>query len=126
MKNCYCCSDKPFESCCKPFIEEIKFPEIPEELMRSRYSSYVIQNANYLMATTHVSQRKHYSISEILNWAKSNTWLKLEVITAHENRVEFKAYFLNDKLQAQIHHEHSTFKSENGIWFYVDGEFIGN
>lgn len=124
MKNCYCCSNKSFESCCKPFIEGIQFPTCPEELMRSRYSAYAIQNANYLMATTHVSQRKYYSVSEILEWAKSNTWLKLEVILAQENRVEFKAYYLNEKLQAQIHHEHSTFKQENEIWYYVDGEFL--
>lgn len=124
MEKCYCGSEKSFENCCKPFIEGIQFPKTPEQLMRSRYSAYAIQNANYLMATTHVSQRKYYSVSEILEWSKSNTWLKLEVITAHENRVEFKAYFLNDKLQAQIHHEHSTFQLENEIWYYVDGEFF--
>ena len=124
MGKCYCGSDKSFEKCCKPFIEGIQFPKTPEQLMRSRYSAYVLQNANYLMATTHVSQRKYYFVSEILQWAKSNTWVKLEVITANENRVEFKAYYLDEKLQAQIHHEHSTFQLENEIWYYVDGEFF--
>lgn len=124
MEKCYCGLDKPFESCCKPFINGLKFPVNPEELMRSRYSAYVIQNANYLMATTHVSQREFYSVTDILLWAKSNTWLKLEVITAHENKVEFKAYYLDEKLKAQVHHEKSTFKKENEIWYYVDGEFF--
>ena len=124
MEKCYCGSDKSFENCCKPIIDGIQFPETPEQLMRSRYSAYAIQNANYLMATTHISQRKYYSVSEILEWSKSNTWVKLEVITAHENRVEFKAYFLDEKLQAQIHHEYSTFQLENEIWYYVDGEFF--
>ncbi|WP_264559013.1 YchJ family protein [Flavobacterium sp. N2270] len=126
MEKCYCGSDKSFENCCKPFIEEIQFPKTPEELMRSRYSAYAIQNANYLMATTHISQRKYYSVSEILEWSKSNTWVKLEVITAHENRVEFKAYYLDEKLQAKIHHEHSTFQLDNNKWFYVDGEFLSD
>lgn len=124
MEKCYCGSDKSFENCCKPFIKGIQFPKTPEQLMRSRYSAYVLQNANYLMATTQISQRKYYSISEILQWSKSNTWLKLEVITAHENSVEFKAYYLDEKLQAQVHHEHSTFKLENEKWFYVDGDFF--
>ena len=124
MEKCYCGSEKSFENCCNAFIEGIQFPKTPEQLMRSRYSAYVLQNANYLMATTHVSQRKYYFVSEILQWAKSNTWVKLEVITAHENRVEFKAYFLDEKLQAQIHHEYSTFQLENEIWYYVDGEFF--
>lgn len=124
MKNCYCCSNKSFESCCKLFIEGIQLPETPEELMRSRYSAYVIQNANYLLATTHVSQRKYYTIAEILEWAKSNVWLKLEVIYAIENKVEFKAYFLDVNKKAQVHHEKSTFQLENEIWYYVDGEFL--
>ena len=124
MKNCYCGADKSFESCCNPFIEGVQFPTSPEELMRSRYTAYVIQNANYLMATTHNSQRKYYSVSEILEWSKSNTWVKLEIVSAEDNRVEFKAYFLDEKLQAQIHHEHSTFQLENEIWYYFDGEFF--
>jgi len=28
------------------------------------------------------------------------------------------------KLQKQIHHELSTYKLENGSWFYVDGQFF--
>jgi len=126
MKNCYCGSEKTFESCCQPYIEGLKLPKNPEALMRSRYAAYVIQNADYLIATTHISQRKHYSVSEILEWAKSNTWIKLEVISAKENRVEFKAYYLDENEKAQVHHEKSTFKLENEKWFYVDGEFFGN
>lgn len=124
MKNCYCGSNKSFESCCRPFIQGIQFPKNPEELMRSRYTAYAIQNADYLLTTTHVSQQKYYSISEILEWAKNNTWLKLEVISAQENRVEFKAHYLDENLQEQVHHEHSTFKLEKEKWFYVDGEFL--
>ena len=92
--------------------------------MRSRYSAYVLQNADYLIATTHVSQRKYYSKSEILKWSKSNSWLKLEVLNAFENQVEFKAYYLDEKLEAKIHHELSTFKKEDNLWYYVDGIFF--
>ena len=124
MKNCYCHSGKSFESCCEVFLKKQSFPLIPEQLMRSRYSAYVLQNAAYLMATTHVSQRKYYSKSEILKWSKSNTWLKLEVLNALENRVEFKAYYLDEKLEAKVHHEQSTFKKEDHLWYYVDGIFF--
>lgn len=123
MKNCYCDSNYSFENCCRPFIEGIKFPETPEQLMRSRYTAYVLQNADYLIVTTHISQRKNYSKEEILEWAKSNTWLKLEVLAITENRVEFKAYFLDEEIKSQVHHEHSTFKFEDEKWFYVDGDF---
>jgi SEC-C motif domain protein len=123
MKNCYCGSHKPFENCCKLFIEGFEFPKNPEDLMRSRYSAYAIQNANYLIATTHISQRKNYYKEDILEWAKENTWIKLEVLNANTAIVEFKAYYLDKALKAQVHHEKSTFKQEEGIWYYVDGEF---
>ncbi|MFV5701322.1 YchJ family protein [Flavobacterium sp. XS2P12] len=123
-KKCYCCSQEIFQDCCAPLIKGFKKATTAEALMRSRYSAYVTHEADYLLATTHVSERKYNSKSEILNWATSNQWLQLEIIKTTENKVEFKAYFLDSKLQKQIHHELSTFKLENGSWFYVDGKFF--
>lgn len=91
--------------------------------MRSRYSAYALQKADYLIETTHPSERKYYSKSEIENWSKSNTWIKLEVLRAFDDKVEFKAYYLDENLLAKVHHEKSTFKQEKGIWYYVDGQF---
>jgi SEC-C motif-containing protein len=122
--KCYCGSPKNFDKCCEPFINGTEKAPTALELMRSRYSAYATHSADYLLATTHISERKYYSKSEILNWATSNQWLQLEIVAATENTVEFKAYFLDNKLQKQIHHEFSTFKLENGSWFYVDGKFF--
>jgi SEC-C motif-containing protein len=91
--------------------------------MKSRYSAYATHNVDYLWNTTHVSQRKYYSKEEILHWAKANQWQKLEIISATENTVEFKAYFLDENMLNQVHYEFSTFKQENGSWFYVNGKF---
>ncbi len=91
--------------------------------MKSRYSAYATHQADYLLSTTHSSQSKYYSKEEILNWATANQWQKLEIISATENTVEFKAYFLDENRAKQVHHEFSTFKQENGSWFYVDGKF---
>ena len=124
MKNCYCCSNKIFEKCCEPFILGNKNPETCLQLMRSRYSAYAIQNADYLLATTHISERKYYSKIEILDWATSNSWQKLEIISFSENKVEFKAYYLDSNKKSNIHHEFSNFKLEDGFWFYVDARFL--
>jgi SEC-C motif-containing protein len=124
QKECYCSSQKSFQECCEPFINGIEKAPTALALMQSRYSAYATLHADYLLATTHISERNYYSKSEILNWAKSNQWLKLEIIKSTENTVEFKAYFLDSKLKKQIHHELSTFKLENGSWFYVDGQFF--
>lgn len=123
-KKCYCGSLKNFNECCEPYINKIKIAPTALELMRSRYSAYATHEVDYLLATTHVSERKYHFKSEILNWATSNQWLQLEIINATENTVEFKAYFSDSNSQKQIHHELSTFKLENGSWFYVDGKFF--
>ncbi|MBP2282242.1 SEC-C motif-containing protein [Flavobacterium sp. CG_23.5] len=124
LTRCFCGSLNTFKECCEPYIYGTHNVPTALALMQSRYSAYATLQAAYLMETTHISERKHYSKSDILQWAASNKWQKLEIITATENTVEFKAYFLDSKLQNQIHHELSTFKLENGSWFYVDGKFF--
>jgi SEC-C motif-containing protein len=125
IKNkCYCGLDKTFEDCCEPIVKGIQKAITAESLMRSRYSSYATHQVDYLLATTHISERKYHSKLEIQNWATSNQWLQLEIIAVTEDTVEFKAYYLDNKLQKQIHHERSNFKIENGSWFYIDGDFF--
>ena len=124
MKNsCYCGSEKTFSNCCEPFILGKENAPTAEKLMRSRYSAYATQNADYLVNTTHVSKRKFHSRIDILKWSKSNQWIKLEILNASEDSVEFKAFYIDSDLRAQIHHEKSSFKLENEKWFYVDGQF---
>lgn len=122
--NCYCGNQKTFDNCCEPYINGIQNAPIAETLMRSRYSAYCTQAGDYLVTTTHISTRKFHNKNDILEWSKSNQWLKLEVLNATENTVEFKAYFLDNKLKATVHHERSTFLKEGGSWFYVDGVFF--
>lgn len=123
MKSCYCGSDQPFSKCCNPIIKGIVNADTAEELMRSRYSAYVVCAPDYLIATTHVSQRPQLSRQEIEQWAKTNVWKKLEIVKADTFSVEFKAYFRDRSGKNQVHHEKSTFTFEGEKWFYVDGIF---
>ncbi len=105
------------------YIKGIQKPQTAETLMRSRFSAYATHSINYLLDTTQASQQKYYSKLDIQLWATSNQWLNLEIINATENTVTFKAFFLDNKLLAQIHHEKSTLIFEKRSWFYVDGVF---
>jgi SEC-C motif-containing protein len=129
--KCYCCSGKEFEDCCQPFIKNLAKPSTAEELMRSRYSAYAICTVEYLVRTTHPSTRKFHDAGQIENWARSCDWQKLEIVskTAGEAKdkvgtVEFKAYFLDENNEPQIHHENSNFRKELGKWFFVDGKIL--
>lgn len=120
---CFCGSANIFQDCCQKYIDGNEKAPTALALMKSRYSAYVTQQADYLLNTTHNSQQKFYSKTEILNWAIANEWQKLEIISSTENTVEFKAYFLDENKQSQMHHEFSTFKQENGNWYYLEGTF---
>ena len=123
MSNCYCGNSIFFQDCCEPYIKGIANDPSAEKLMRSRYSAFAIEAADYLVNTTHSSKRRLHNKKVILAWSQANKWLKLEVLASTETTVTFKAYFLDESLKAQVHYEYSTFKLENGKWFYVDGEY---
>ena len=66
---------------------------------------------------------------QIENWARACDWQKLEIVSKSKDEaqdkigtVEFKAYFLDENGEAQIHHEISNFRKELGKWFFVDGK----
>ena len=122
--NCYCNSHKLFSECCEPYILGNKNAPTAESLMRSRYSAYCVHDVNYLMKTTHITTRKFHDKQETLAFASQNQWIKLEIINASETTVEFKAFYLDNNLKSQIHHEKSIFKEEERTWFYVDGEWF--
>ncbi len=87
----------------------------PEELMRSRYDAFKRNDWDYI-ADTSVNQ----SVEELSSLGHIE-WLKLEVIDAYENIVEFKAYYKEDG-KTDVLHEKSEFVKVNGIWKYLDGE----
>ncbi|WP_264550664.1 YchJ family protein [Flavobacterium sp. N2038] len=123
MHKCYCDTGLEFENCCGLYLQNNQKAPTALALMRSRYSAYATHNADYLLETTYISERQFYSKAEILKWAVSNKWQKLEILSFTENTVEFKAYFLDSNNKPQTHYEFSTFKFENDAWYYLDGKF---
>ncbi len=129
--NCYCCSGCEFEVCCQPFIGGTAKPATALILMRSRYTAYAIHEVEYILRTTHPSTRKFHDRKSIEQWAKSSRWQKLEIVSTTDGdssdkhgTVEFKAYYLDENYQLQIHHENSNFRKELGKWFFVDGKVL--
>ena len=94
-KKCFCDTGLPFDNCCGLYLNNNQKAPSALALMRSRYSAYATHNADYLMETTYISERKYYSKAEILKWATANKWQKLEILSFTENTVEFKACFLD-------------------------------
>jgi SEC-C motif-containing protein len=120
--KCPCNPTKKYSNCCKKAHQNIESVISAEELMRSRYSAFVLANIEYLQKSHHTSTRpRKKEKKEILGWTKSVEWIRLEIINSTENTVEFKAYFMeNGKLN--VIHENSFFCKENSHWVYKNAQ----
>ncbi len=91
-----------------------------EQLMRSRYSAFVIGNTDYLLATWHPSTRP---IS--LELDPGLRWYRLDVVAVRgggsrdtQGLVEFEAHYRSpDGPGSQ--HEASRFVKEHQRWYYL-------
>ncbi|MBU2921714.1 Sec-C motif domain protein [Winogradskyella psychrotolerans] len=123
--NCYCGTNKTYQECCEVFHRNNGKTDTAEQLMRSRYSAFVLANGDYLMTTHHKSTRPKKEKKAIVKWAKSVQWIKLEVLDTSkgskddiEGTVTFKAYFFENG-NVDVIHEKSAFVKENEQWFYL-------
>lgn len=121
--NCPCRSGLQYQHCCQPYHLKMKPAPTAEALMRSRYSAFVVADADYLSETTHITKRKGNSKDAYLKSTKDTKWVKLEIVSSSFDTVEFKAYYLNKRFQTEVLHEKSNFRLEDGKWYYVDGMF---
>lgn len=123
--QCPCQSHKNYADCCQPLHEKHSNAETAEQLMRSRYCAFVVQNVDYIIDTTVPAQQKYLPYQDLLNWAKQSDWQGLEVLDAQFNgkihaEVEFKAYFKDEHGVLQTHHERSAFVQISGRWYFID------
>nr|WP_316640223.1 YchJ family metal-binding protein [uncultured Roseateles sp.] len=123
---CPCGSSRPYEACCgrlhSLWTDSGQGAPDAEALMRSRYSAYVLELQDYLLATWHASTRP----AALEANEHGLKWLGLDVKQhqvqdADHATVEFVA---RSKLAGRAHrmHEISRFVRENGFWFYVDAQ----
>jgi SEC-C motif-containing protein len=132
---CPCGSGEPFGDCCQPLHLGERQAETAEQLMRSRYSAYAVENLDYVWQTWHPRTRP----SELKPEA-GLTWTALEIVDTVDGRpgdesgeVEFRAHYLQRRRSRRSApdvaggtlHERSHFVVRARRWFYVDGELYG-
>lgn len=114
----------PYAHCCGRYLDHGDDAAAPdaESLMRSRYTAFVAERADYLQATWHPGTRP-----AALDFEPGTKWLGLEVrrhrpISDDRAEVEFVARYRVGGRAVRLH-ETSRFVREEGRWFYVDGAF---
>jgi SEC-C motif-containing protein len=116
-----------YRDCCKLVHDDIFQAKTAEQLMRSRYSAFVLCNGDYLLHSHSDKYRDSSNIANTMRWARSVAWNRLEIIAStnglendSEGTVEFKAYF-KEKNKLKCIHENSLFHKENNHWVYMNG-----
>lgn len=94
--------------------------------MRARYAAFARGRGDFLIAT-HDAPAAPNEAAEVARWARSVTWLGLEVMsrtaggpTDDVGQVEFTARYLEDGAVVSLH-ERSSFRRDGGRWRYVSG-----
>ena len=126
LRRCPCGTGLPLAECCGPLHDGTAAAGTAEQLMRSRYSAFVVGDAGYLLATWHPATRP-----AALDLDADVRWTGLDVLTttggsllAAEGTVEFRASYVRDG-RAGAQHENSRFLREGGRWRYLDGVTFG-
>jgi SEC-C motif domain protein len=125
--SCPCGSGTPLETCCGRFLSRSEVPDTAEQLMRSRYTAYVMRDVDYLV-DTHDPETRDAGLRESAeSWARQSAFQQLRVTAVEkggqldpEGIVEFVATFQSGGA-VQEHHERSVFRRIKGQWFYRSG-----
>jgi|SRR5690554_1731600 len=124
--HCPCQSGQNYVACCEPLHQNKQVAKTAEQLMRSRYSAFVMHQIGYLQATLHPSQHREDDAATLRQTMDSTQWLGLRIVTSAETddkaEVEFIAFYL-DRPIGQLH-ERSHFSRQHNQWLYVDGMFL--
>lgn len=117
---CPCGSGDLFGRCCLPLHQGERSAETAEQLMRSRYSAFVVGDSEYVWRTWHPRTRPA-DVTDL-----SVTWTRLEIVDHvgggpgdDTGEVEFRAHH-----RAGVLHERSRFAVRAGRWLYVDGDIF--
>ncbi|CAN5273387.1 YchJ family protein [soil metagenome] len=115
---CPCGTDEPFGTCCLPLHTGARQADTAEQLMRSRYSAYAVDDVDYLWRTWHPRTRPTE-----LTPSSGVRWTGLEIVDTADDEVEFRAHYRRDGHPGTLH-ERSRFAVRARRWFYVDGDLF--
>lgn len=125
-ESCPCGSGVSYESCCQPKHLGSEKAKTAEELLRARYSAFVVGQVDYVLETHHPEKAHEVDRNSIEDWSKSATWHSLEIQNVEaggkdddEGVVEFLAKYTQDG-KTYNHHELGWFKKHDGEWRFFD------
>lgn len=122
MDPCPCGTGRDATECCLPVIRRERSAATAEELMRSRYTAFVVNDVDWIMDSHHPETVDEVDRDEVGQWASGSEWLGLRIRDTEagqegddEGIVSFRARY---KVQGQQvdHVERARFVRDEGEW----------
>jgi len=129
--RCPCGREADYKNCCQLLHRGIAKATGAEQLMRSRYSAFAMNEYQYLIETHHPDTRGSMSLSTLADSNRGTKWLCLQILSTTNKTVNFRAYFQSPVSQKgtplqyekiDVLHENSRFLVEGNRWYYFDGD----
>jgi SEC-C motif-containing protein len=119
---CPCGLPATYDECCGRLHRDEAQARTAEQLMRSRYSAFVVQDGAYLLKSWHPATRP-----PAIDFDEGLRWDRLEILGTSEGSpfhtkgtVEFRAHYTQGGRKGRLH-ERSDFVRHEGAWVYVKG-----
>jgi SEC-C motif-containing protein len=119
---CPCQSGKKYGVCCRIIHQDQQKAELPEQLMRARYSAYVLCKKDFILGSWAFETRP-----EVLTLKSETRWFTLEIVDSEpvsaqstSAYVSFIAKYIEDNRVFNLE-EQSTFIKRSNRWFYLSG-----
>ncbi|MFN3600924.1 MAG: YchJ family protein [Dietzia sp.] len=121
MTACPCGSQRSLDACCGPVVEDGVPAETAEQLMRSRYTAFVLGRDDHLWRTWHPRTRPARVEAGGVEWTGLSI---LDVVAGgaadQTGTVEFEARYIGPDGPAGMR-ERSAFERRGGRWTYLEG-----
>jgi SEC-C motif-containing protein len=114
QRPCPCGSGPSYDACCGRLHRGAAQAATAEELMRSRYSAYAVDDLDHVFRTWHPRTRP-----TDLEPDPTLTWTGLTILGSGEDWVEFVAAYERGGVAGE-RRERSLFERRGGRWVYVD------
>lgn len=128
--SCHCGRAASYTECCEKIHNNTAQAQTAEDLMRARYSAFVVGDIDFIMKS-HLGDSKDEADREALQtWSKESEWLGLEVVSTEKGAVEDKTGVVEFKAQFKAggekhtHHERASFAKVDGYWVFEDGKMV--
>lgn len=127
--KCPCGKNDTYGNCCQRFHKGAS-PKSAVELMRSRYSAYVLNIPEYIIQTTHPASPQYIQDhalwkEKIYQFSRHSIFQGLDILDSQEKDslaiVTFVAHLLQENQDASFT-ERSYFEKRNGFWLYRSGQ----